>query len=272
MTPWRWSIGCLGAAALVLAGCADSTSPARGATEIAGPSSADAARVIQAEAKSGGVGGGNGNRGNGGNNGNGKGNGQNDDSDSRGNGNSGSGNGGARGRPVGELRGPVAGKTGACPTINFTVNGTQVRATGVTEYENTSCAALTNGNLVQVEGQPLGNGTVLAREITRLTSAAPAGTVSGATVALFRGSTLVVSDVTDGGGEFEFEDVAQGTYDLKATRVGSTTCTPAVLLRAGVLLVARQNEVEGTLARTGATASCTTLTLAQLQVRQGNSD
>lgn len=266
LASWRWSVSFVAATALVLAGCGGG-SPSRQATEISGPSTSDA---LPQSAKSGGVG--NGNHGNGNGNGN--------DDGNRGNGNgnkgpdganSGPGNGNARGRPVGELRGLVAGKTGVCPTITFTVNGTPVRATGVTEYENTSCQALANGNLVQVQGQPLGNGAVLAREIELLTGApVSAGNVSNATVALFRGSTQVATDVTNGGGEFEFEDVAQGTYDLRATQVGATTCTPAVLLRSGVLLVARQNGVEGTLSSTAAIPTCTTLVLNHLQVKQGN--
>jgi uncharacterized protein DUF5666 len=275
MTPWRWGVSLVAVAALVLAGCGSGSSPSRQATDISGPSINDASQ----SAKSGGVGNGNGrgngnddgNRGNGNSDGNGN-SGPGSANSGSGSGNSGPGNGNARGRPVGELRGVVAGKTGVCPSITFAVNGTPVRTAGGTEYENTTCQTLANGNLVKVEGQPLGSGAVLAREIELLTggAVAAAGNVVGATVALFQGGTQVATDLTSATGKFEFEDVAQGTYDLMATRVGATTCTPAVLLRSGVLLVARQNEVEGTLSSTATVPTCTTLVLNHLQVRQGN--
>jgi hypothetical protein len=166
----------------------------------------------------------------------------------------------------------VAGKTGVCPAISFTVNGVGVRVNGVTEFESTSCAALADGQVVKVEGQPLGNGAVLAREVSLLTGAGAGATgpATGVQVSLVTGGAAVATRVTDARGQFEFEDVAPGVYDLRAAVSGSSGCP--VTLSTPVRLVARQSEVEGRVARTGSPATCANLVLAELEVHQGNSE
>jgi hypothetical protein len=66
-----------------------------------------------------------------------------------------------------ELEGTIAGKSGTCPTLTFTVSSTTVTTDANTRYENTSCSALANNMKVDVEGTKQSNGTVLATQIER---------------------------------------------------------------------------------------------------------
>lgn len=66
-----------------------------------------------------------------------------------------------------EARGAVAGLSGTCPAIAFTLNGTIVRATASTEYEHITCQAIANGTQVKVEGTKQTDGSVVASEITK---------------------------------------------------------------------------------------------------------
>lgn len=248
-TSWGWSAGLVAGAALVLAAC--DSGPSGRAAQVTGPSVTSAERTL------------------------GDGKGKDKDRDAGGSGAHASGGSGDdrgrhRGRPQGELLGPVAAKAGRCPTIRFTVNGVRVRATGVTEFAGTTCGTLADGDLVRVDGQPLGNGTVLAREVELMTGAAPVAGVAGATVALVHDGAVAATRLTGADGRFRFEDFEPGVYDLEVTRLGaSTPCSPAVPLAGGVDLVARRNEIEGHLVTTASPATCGTLVLARLEVRQG---
>ena len=66
-----------------------------------------------------------------------------------------------------EARGPVAGLSGTCPAIAFTLNGTSIRATSSTEFKQIGCAAIANGTQVKVEGDRQTDGSVIARQIKR---------------------------------------------------------------------------------------------------------
>ena len=66
-----------------------------------------------------------------------------------------------------EARGAVAGLSGACPAIAFTLNGTSIRATSSTEFKQIGCAAIANGTQVKVEGERQTDGSVIARQIKR---------------------------------------------------------------------------------------------------------
>lgn len=230
---WTWGPGLLAVTALVLTACGDSGSVSRGASSVTGSTvaseSADGLHSVEAAKKK--------NKGN---------------------------KGKHKGRPEAEVQGVVANLTGTCPTITFTVGGVPVRANGVTEFEGTtfSCGTLANGNVVKVEGQPLGDGTILAREVKLLTTA-PGAAAGAVTVSLVGPTT--VSQTTDLNGKFEFEDTAPGSYDLQVT-VGGTPCT----LASGISLVAQKNEIEGKLATTSGTG-CASLVLVKLEVKQGTS-
>lgn len=161
-----------------------------------------------------------------------------------------------------EVQGVVSDKAGTCPTITFKVGGTPVQTSSSTQFEGTSCAALANGNFVEVEGQRLASGTIAAREVEAKAAAVGLVPAAGVTVSLVGPTT--VPQTTNGEGKFEFENVAPGTYDLKAT-VNGGTCT----LSSGISLVAQKNEVEGKLGTTSNPATCGSLVLVELEVEQG---
>jgi hypothetical protein len=51
-----------------------------------------------------------------------------------------------------ELSGSVAGRSGTCPSLTFTVGTTSVSTSNSTEFKDVSCAALKNGDRVEVKG------------------------------------------------------------------------------------------------------------------------
>ena len=64
-----------------------------------------------------------------------------------------------------ELKGAMSGKTGACPALTFTVSSTTVVTDASTKFEDTTCAALANGMVVEVKGTRQANGSVLAMKV-----------------------------------------------------------------------------------------------------------
>lgn len=64
-----------------------------------------------------------------------------------------------------QLRGAVAGLSGACPVLQFSVGGTRVQTTGATAFERLACSDVRGGVLVEVEGRRDGNGVVVARTL-----------------------------------------------------------------------------------------------------------
>lgn len=66
-----------------------------------------------------------------------------------------------------ELRGTVAGLPGPtpCPNLTFTIGGTTVKTNIDTSYEGVTCAALANGNIVEVEGETQADGSVRAEDV-----------------------------------------------------------------------------------------------------------
>jgi hypothetical protein len=177
----------------------------------------------------------------------------------------------ARGRPQGEVQGTVAGRIPGCPTFTFQVAGVGIRANGVTQFEGTSCVALQNGDLVKVEGQPLGDGTILAREVKKLTGVAPVDRdhAVGVTVRLVDSAGGVAAQgVTNNDGKFEFRNTAPGVYQLTAQLPGSPTSCPTPLA-SGIRLVAQRNRVRGTLDFTESLA-CANLVLTKGEARNGS--
>jgi hypothetical protein len=204
-----------------------------------------------------------------------------DEKGGKGKGNSGTGNpgkgggkGNHRGRPEAKLEGVVTAKSGACKGVTLTVAGTTAKANGATKFEP-NCAAVVVGASVKVEGQPLGNGQVLARKIQVL--AGPAGPVvapPGTTGALVGipvqlGPAGPIDPATDGSGKFEFKNVAAGNYTvLDVTLPGPVVCPLAMAITVGP----PPNEIEGHLftnAVAPAPTTCASIVLAGLQVEQG---
>lgn len=66
-----------------------------------------------------------------------------------------------------ELSGPVSGKSGGCPSITFTVASTNVSTNGSTDFKDTTCAALANGDRVEVKGTRQADSSVLAARVEK---------------------------------------------------------------------------------------------------------
>lgn len=64
-----------------------------------------------------------------------------------------------------ELKGTISAKSGACPSLMFTVSSTLVTTNASTKFDETPCTALANGDQVEVEGTRQANGSVLATKV-----------------------------------------------------------------------------------------------------------
>jgi hypothetical protein len=65
----------------------------------------------------------------------------------------------------GELEGAISNKSGTCPTLTFTVQGSTITTDGNTKFEDGQCSQIANGTKVEVEGTRQANNSVLARTI-----------------------------------------------------------------------------------------------------------
>ena len=65
-----------------------------------------------------------------------------------------------------ELTGAVSGRSGACPALTFTVASTTVVTSAATEFKDTTCTAIANGDRVEVKGTRSG-GTVTAKRVEK---------------------------------------------------------------------------------------------------------
>ena len=64
-----------------------------------------------------------------------------------------------------ELNGLVAGLTGACPAVTFTINTTTVKTSATTRFANDSCGLLSNGRRVEVKGARQADGSIAATKV-----------------------------------------------------------------------------------------------------------
>jgi hypothetical protein len=64
-----------------------------------------------------------------------------------------------------EVRGAVAGLTGTCPALTFTLGERTVTTSANTQFKDMSCSRVQNGTRVEVEGRSGGNGTIVALEV-----------------------------------------------------------------------------------------------------------
>jgi len=64
-----------------------------------------------------------------------------------------------------EGAGSIAGLSGACPAISFSLKGVGIDADAATVFDGVTCEALENGDKVQVEGTTQPGGRVLATKI-----------------------------------------------------------------------------------------------------------
>lgn len=70
-----------------------------------------------------------------------------------------------RGNGEDEVKGAVAGLTGTCPTLTFTVQNTRVTTSGTTAFDDTTCARVANGMQVEVKGTRQADGSITASRI-----------------------------------------------------------------------------------------------------------
>ena len=66
-----------------------------------------------------------------------------------------------------EIEGPIAGlsATTACPVVTFTIGTTRVTTSAATRFDDVTCAALANNQVVEVEGIRQLDGSILATEV-----------------------------------------------------------------------------------------------------------
>ena len=76
------------------------------------------------------------------------------------------GNGGDHNGQV-QVSGAIAGRSGACPSIAFSLGSTSVATNAATEFKDVTCSALANGTRVEVKGTRQSNGAVLAARVEK---------------------------------------------------------------------------------------------------------
>ncbi len=64
-----------------------------------------------------------------------------------------------------EVKGAVAGLSGTCPSVTFTVQGTKVMTTASTGFDDITCARVQNGMIVEVNGQRGADGAITAARV-----------------------------------------------------------------------------------------------------------
>jgi uncharacterized protein DUF5666 len=69
------------------------------------------------------------------------------------------------GKDEGELEGTISNKSGTCPSLTFTVQGSTITTDGNTKFEGGQCSQVANGTKVEVEGSRQANNSVLARNV-----------------------------------------------------------------------------------------------------------
>ena len=66
---------------------------------------------------------------------------------------------------AGELQGTVSNKSGTCPSLTFTVQGSTVNTDGNTNFNGGQCSQIANGTKVEVEGTRQSNNNLLAKKV-----------------------------------------------------------------------------------------------------------
>lgn len=69
-----------------------------------------------------------------------------------------------------ELKGVIAARTGACPSITFSIGTSTVMTNAATTFDDGACSTLQNGVQVEVEGVRQANGIVLASRVENKTA------------------------------------------------------------------------------------------------------
>ena len=64
-----------------------------------------------------------------------------------------------------DRRGALAGLTGTCPSVSFTINGTRFFTNATTEFKDRSCSGLANTQSTRADGHLQSDGRVLAERV-----------------------------------------------------------------------------------------------------------
>jgi hypothetical protein len=64
-----------------------------------------------------------------------------------------------------ELTGAVSGLTGTCPRLSFTVRGTKVTTSEITQFDDIRCADITNDMVIEVKGSRQADGAIAATKV-----------------------------------------------------------------------------------------------------------
>lgn len=69
-------------------------------------------------------------------------------------------------RPVDvEVEGRVGGLSGSCPNLSLSVSGESVRTDSSTKFKHGNCGDIRPGTKVEVKGQRVGSGPIIAKEV-----------------------------------------------------------------------------------------------------------
>jgi len=94
--------------------------------------------------------------------------------------------------PEVEIRGTLSLLSGTCPALSFMAGTTKVATAATTRFKDGTCAAIKNGDKVEVEGIRQTDGTILATTVKAEKAEAPVSEVKG-TLSLLNGACPAIS-------------------------------------------------------------------------------
>jgi hypothetical protein len=168
-----------------------------------------------------------------------------------------------------KVAGTVAGLSGTCPALTFTVGTTTVQTNNSTTFKDVTCATLANGATVEVKGMRQADGSILATEV-KLRPEEVAGTVSELSgtcpSVTFKLGTTVVK--TSGATTFE-DGTCAGISNGAKLEVKGVKQTDGSILASEVEL--DLDELEGTIAELTGTCPSLTFTIGTTTVTTSGS-
>jgi hypothetical protein len=158
-----------------------------------------------------------------------------------------------------ELHGALTGLTGTCPTVSFTVMGTVVKTTAATRFEGVPCGTLAAGTMVEVEGTPQPDGSVVAMKVAaEVREVELHGALTGLSGTCPTVSFTVMGTVVKTSAATRFEGATCGTLVTGTTvEVEGTLQADGSVLAMKVAAEVREVELRGAL--TGLTGTCPTV-------------
>jgi len=132
-----------------------------------------------------------------------------------------------------EASGAVVTLTGTCPALTFNILTAKITTTATTTFRGLTCAALANGDVVEVQGVKQADGSIVATRVSMdtdvkgavsaLTGTCPALTFNVGTTKVTTSATTVFHDITcatvANGAIVEVEGTRQADASIVATQV-----------------------------------------------------